>query len=191
MKKFYNNYRSGYIRIIGGQWKRHRLPVLNKNELRPTTDRIRETLFNWLTPVIEKSNCLDCFAGSGSLGFEAISRYANYVIMLELNFSIVKQLQNNLNRFKVINSEIIQTDTLLWLKRKGTPFDIVFIDPPFKNNLINKTVYLLNRNGWLSSSSLIYIENKINAITINIPKNWSLCHKKTAGKVMYSLYQIK
>ncbi|MXP51301.1 16S rRNA (guanine(966)-N(2))-methyltransferase RsmD [Pantoea sp. SoEX] len=191
MKKKSKNYLSGYVRIIGGQWKRHRLPVINIDGLHPTTDRVRETLFNWLSPIIQKSNCLDCFTGSGALGFEALSRYAHFVTMLELRISVVKQLQKNLKKFKVFNSEIIQTNTLCWLKQKGKPFDIVFIDPPFNNGLISETIYLLDNNGWTKNDSLVYIENHINIKPVTIPNNWILHNNKIAGKVSYSLYKIR
>ncbi|MBK4775757.1 16S rRNA (guanine(966)-N(2))-methyltransferase RsmD [Candidatus Pantoea edessiphila] len=187
MKK---NYRSGYIRIIGGQWRRHKLPVLNSIGLQPTTDRIRETLFNWLNPIIKNSNCLDCFTGSGALGFESLSRYANFVTMLESNITVVKQLQKNLKFFNVSNSEIIKTNTLFWLKQKGRPFDIVFIDPPFDSDFISETMFLLDNNGWLSDHALIYIESK-KIKMVNIPYNWILYKKNTAGKVVYCLYRIK
>ncbi|PPI86468.1 16S rRNA (guanine(966)-N(2))-methyltransferase RsmD [Candidatus Pantoea edessiphila] len=190
MKKFYNNYYSGYIRIIGGKFRGYKLPVLNLKGLHPTSDRIRETLFNWLNPILEQSNCLDCFSGSGALGFEAISRYASYVIMLESNINAVKQLEKNLKNLKIFNGKIIKTNTLSWLKQRGKPFDVVFVDPPFDDNLVNKTVWLLNTFGWLNDDSLIYIENKIDIMIADIPINWKLYRRKTAGKVSFSLYHL-
>ncbi|PPI88524.1 16S rRNA (guanine(966)-N(2))-methyltransferase RsmD [Candidatus Pantoea edessiphila] len=192
MKKFYSNYRSGSIRIIAGQWRRHKLPVLNSYGLHPTTDRMRETLFNWLNPMIKNANCLDCFTGSGSLGFEALSRYANFVTMLEIKNYLVKQLEMNLKRFKSNNGKIIHTDTLFWLENnKGKPFNIIFIDPPFNSNLLDKTIFLLEKKQWISNNSFVYIEKKSTNIINYIPNNWTLYHKKTAGKVTYSLFMVK
>ncbi|MBK4764800.1 MAG: 16S rRNA (guanine(966)-N(2))-methyltransferase RsmD [Pantoea sp. Brub] len=184
-----NNYKLGKIRIVGGKWRGYKLPILNNIKLlRPTTDSMRETLFNWLSPIIKKANCLDCFSGSGALGLESLSRYANSATMLDLEYSLVNQIKQNLQKFKAMNAKVIQTDTLIWLKKQGQPFDIVFIDPPFQKNLIDKTVKLLESNGWLNTRSFIYIENSLGNNSPSIPQNWQLYRKKITGKVIYYLY---
>lgn len=121
----------GQIRIIGGQWRGRKLPVRDSEGLRPTTDRVRETLFNWLMPVIRDANCLDCFAGSGALGIEALSRYAASATLIELDKHNARQLSENLAQLKIHNAQVINANTLTYLANSGTPFDVVFLDPPF------------------------------------------------------------
>ena len=127
---------TGQIRIIGGQWRGRKLPVPDSAGLRPTTDRVRETLFNWLAPVLPEARCLDCFAGSGALGLEALSRYAGSATLLELERPVAQQLTKNLQTLRASNGTVIQTNTLNWLAQPGEPFDVVFIDPPFRQGLL-------------------------------------------------------
>lgn len=121
----------GEVRIIAGLWRGRKLPVLNAEGLRPTTDRVKETLFNWLMMDIAESRCLDCFAGSGSLGIEALSRQAQAVVFLEKFANAANQLKKNLQALKTEKGKVFNTDSLLFLAQKNSeaPFDIVFIDP--------------------------------------------------------------
>ncbi len=121
---------AGQIRIIGGQWRGRKLPVPDSAGLRPTTDRVRETLFNWLAPHLQQADCLDCFAGSGALGLEALSRYAASATLLELERPVAQQLSKNLQTLQASNGNVVQTNTLSWLAQDGHPFGIVFVDPP-------------------------------------------------------------
>ena len=123
---------AGQIRIIGGQWRGRKLPVPESAGLRPTTDRVRETLFNWLAADLPQARCLDCFAGSGALGIEALSRYAGHVTLVELEPQVARQLTGNLRTLNSSAGQVIQADTLRWLGTPGQPYDIVFIDPPFR-----------------------------------------------------------
>ena len=181
---------NGSIRIIGGKWRGRKLSVLDKQGLRPTTDRVKETLYNWLMPIIQNSNCLDCFSGSGSLGFEAASRGAQSVTLLEKDKQTANQLKKNKQLIASDNIDISATDTFLWLdKPVQKQFDVVFIDPPFHQSLIEKTVQLLENNHWLTSSAYIYIESETNHdLTSYIPSNWYLHREKTAGQVHSYLF---
>ena len=142
MKKM--NRPAGQIRIIGGQWRGRKLPVPDSPGLRPTTDRVRETLFNWLAPSMVDARCLDCFAGSGALGLEALSRYAASATLLEMDRSVSQQLQQNLTTLKATNAKVVNTNTLTFLGQKGTPHEVVFIDPPFRKGLLEETLTLID-----------------------------------------------
>src|SRR5687768_3796387 len=113
---------AGQVRVIGGQWRGRKLPVLAHPALRPTPDRVRETLFNWLAPIIQQANCLDCYAGSGALGLEALSRYAQNATLLEIDFQLADQLNRNLQVLKAKNAEVIHVGAMHWLAEKGEPF---------------------------------------------------------------------
>jgi len=178
----------GSIRIIAGKHRGRKLPVLNADGLRPTTDRVKETLFNWLIPYIQDSRCLDCYAGAGSLGFEAISRGASEVTLFELNTNAVKQLKANTQLLKINNADIVQGDTLALLAKPSTPYDIVFVDPPFRQGLTEKTLSFLNQ-GWLADKALIYVEMETDKPDSKVPANWQLLKEKVAGQVAYRLYQ--
>ncbi|WP_343153707.1 16S rRNA (guanine(966)-N(2))-methyltransferase RsmD [Buchnera aphidicola (Mindarus keteleerifoliae)] len=177
------------IKIIGGFLKNKILNVKNSLHNRPTTNKKRETLFEWLKHDIKNSNCLDCFAGTGALGIESISRGAKKSLLLEINKLIIPYLYKNISN--VPNIFIINTNALLWLKKKGNPFDIIFLDPPFKLNLLQKTIFLLKKNNWIRNSSIIYIEKSKKFNTLNIPKNWMLKKYAENKKNEYFLYVKK
>ena len=184
-----NQAGSGQIRIIGGQWRGRKLPVPESPGLRPTTDRVRETLFNWLAPSIVDANCLDCFAGSGALGLEALSRYAASATLREMERGVAQQLQKNLATLKASNAKVVNTNTLAFLAQAGTPHHIVFVDPPFRKGLLEETLKLLENNGWLSDEALIYIESEVENGLPPVPMNWHVYREKVAGQVAYRLYQ--
>ncbi len=184
-----NHAGSGQIRIIGGQWRGRKLPVPESPGLRPTTDRVRETLFNWLAPSIVDASCLDCFAGSGALGLEALSRYAANATLLEMERGVAQQLQKNLATLKASNAKVVNTNTLAFLAQTGAPHDIVFVDPPFRKGLLEETLKLLENNGWLSDEALIYIESEVENGLPPVPMNWHVYREKVAGQVAYRLYQ--
>ncbi|HFZ8994639.1 TPA: 16S rRNA (guanine(966)-N(2))-methyltransferase [Citrobacter freundii] len=184
-----NHSGSGQIRIIGGQWRGRKLPVPDSPGLRPTTDRVRETLFNWLAPVIVDARCLDCFAGSGALGLEALSRYATSATLLEMDRAVAQQLQKNLATLRAGNGHVSNTNTLTFLTQPGTPHDVVFVDPPFRKGLLEETLNLLEARGWLSDDAYIYVESEVENGLPPVPVNWSLLREKIAGQVAYRLYQ--
>jgi len=178
----------GSIRIISGKHRGRKLPVLMAEGLRPTTDRVKETVFNWLMPYMQESTCLDCFAGSGGLGFEAFSRGAKSVKLIELNKAAAQQLEQNKNLLKANEITIEHTNTLTYLEKCSQKFSIVFIDPPFRKGLIEETVKLLN-NDILEPDALIYIEMESEEAIAAMPNNWLLLKEKKAGQVAYRLYQ--
>lgn len=179
---------TGSIRIIAGKHRGRKLPVIMANGLRPTTDRVKETVFNWLMPYIQDSKCLDCFAGSGSLGFEALSRGAKQVDFVELNKNAAQQIKNNIKQLKADNAFLHQQDALNYLSHNQQPCDLVFIDPPFRQDMIEQCLNLLNQ-GWLSADALIYIEMEKELNSLAVPANWQLLKSKKAGQVHYCLYQ--
>ncbi|MDA3134523.1 16S rRNA (guanine(966)-N(2))-methyltransferase [Atlantibacter subterranea] len=179
---------SGQIRIIGGQWRGRKLPVTDSPGLRPTTDRVRETLFNWLAPYMVDARCLDCFAGSGALGLESLSRYAASATLLEMERPVAQQLQKNLATLKAAHGKVVNTNTLNYLNQTGTPHDIVFIDPPFRKGLLDETLSLLEKNGWLADGALIYVESEVENGMPPVPASWQLHREKVAGQVAYRLY---
>jgi len=183
-----NRAASGQIRIIGGQWRGRKLPVPDSPGLRPTTDRVRETLFNWLAPSMVNARCLDCFAGSGALGLEALSRYAGASTLIEMERGVAQQLQQNLATLKAANAKVVNTNTLTFLNQSGTPHDIVFVDPPFRKGLLDDTLRLLEVNGWLANDALIYVESEVENGLPQVPVHWELHREKVAGQVAYRLY---
>jgi len=179
---------AGQIRIIGGQWRGRKLPVPDSAGLRPTTDRVRETLFNWLAPVLQQARCLDCFAGSGALGLEALSRFAGSVTLLELERPVAQQLEKNLHTLRASDAQVINVNTLSWLAASGEPYDVVFVDPPFRKGLLEQTLQLLEQNGWLADEAMIYVESEVEHGAPPVPASWALHREKIAGQVAYRLY---
>ncbi|WP_448549467.1 16S rRNA (guanine(966)-N(2))-methyltransferase RsmD [Thalassotalea fusca] len=181
---------SGMIRIIGGQHRGRKLSVIDAQGLRPTTDRVKETVFNWLMPYIHGSRCLDCFAGSGSLGFEAWSRGAEHVMLIEKNPTAHQQLEANKALLDAQKISIQKGDAIATLtKPPAQPFNIVFIDPPFFKGLLEETLRQLTL-GWLAEDALIYIETERDASLDCIPQGFTLLKEKFAGQVRYALYQV-
>ncbi|GIU40156.1 ribosomal RNA small subunit methyltransferase D [Shewanella sairae] len=181
---------SGQVRIISGQWRSRKLPIHDLEGLRPTTDRVRETLFNWIANDVRGSRVLDCFAGSGALSLESLSRYASYAKIFELQTQAAKQLVANLATLKCENADVIKGDSLALLA--NTPnegFDIAFIDPPFRKSLAEKSIALIDKHQWLNDDALIYVETESEIAMLNVPVSWSLLKEKKAGQVIYRLYQ--
>lgn len=184
-----NRAPSGQVRIISGLWRGRKLPVHDAEGLRPTSDRVKETLFNWIAQDVPNAKCLDLFAGSGGLGFECASRQAESVTMLELNPQAFNQLKTNIATLKATNIEAINTDSLTYLKQNGSPFDVVFIDPPFRKGLLDETLQLLEQNGWLADNAMIYIETEKELSLPELPESWQLYREKSAGQVCYRLFE--
>lgn len=181
---------SGQVRIIGGQWRGRKLPVHDVEGLRPTTDRVKETVFNWLAPYVDGAHCLDLFAGSGGLSFEALSRYAESALLLEKDRTAAQQLAQNLATLKCDNGAVKNSDSLAFLTTQASQsFDIVFIDPPFRKNLLEQSCQLLERHGWLNDDAIIYIEMESELSNPELPTNWQCLKEKNAGQVTYSLWQ--
>jgi 16S rRNA (guanine966-N2)-methyltransferase len=179
----------GQIRIIGGQWRGRLLRVPEVKDLRPTPNRVRETLFNWLAPRIVGARCLDLFAGSGALGFEALSRGAAWVEMVDASPKVVQLLQEELVAFKAANARIVQAVVPQGLPVPEKKFDIVFLDPPFHENLLLPVCHHLEENGFLADDALIYLEAKETIKDNDLPSTWRLIKSKQAGQVSYHLAQ--
>ena len=179
------------LRIIGGDWRSRVLDFPDAPGLRPTPDRIRETLFNWLQLKIAGANCLDLFSGSGALGFEALSRGASMVTSLETDNGAVKAIENNACQLGTTAMKVQRQDAMAWLNRQNEarPFDLVFIDPPFASVLQAQCCSLLAANGWLSAGALVYVEAAEPVETLPLPAGWTLLKHKRAGDVHYGLCQ--
>lgn len=180
------------LRIIGGLWRGRKLGFPDVDGLRPTGDRIRETLFNWLAPDIQGAHCLDLFAGSGALGLEALSRGAASSLLLEKHTAAAQQLKANLQLLQADNGRVEQVDSAHWLNQPPSPqvscaFDIVFIDPPFALDLWNRVAAALEAGNWLAEDAIIYLEAPRDA-QLQLPANWHLHRDKQAGQVSYRLY---
>ncbi len=179
------------LRIIGGQWRGRKLPIIDAEGLRPTSDRIRETLFNWLAPNLNGSTCVDLFAGSGALGLECLSRGALSATLIENNTVVAKQLEQNCKLIDAPNADIVQGDAQDWLLNQTLTkrsIDIVFIDPPFAYDLWDNTIERLTQSELLAKDALVYIESPRGKV-YKIPPEWESLKKKTAGDVDYTLFK--
>ena len=183
---------NGAIRIISGQWRGRKLPVMDVQGLRPTTDRNKETLFNWLMAHTQNSRCLDAFAGSGGLGFEALSRYAKHVTFIELDKKVAANLRNNLAHLKVstLSAEVICADSLRYLAKLEDSFDLIFLDPPFHKNLLPGAIEKIQQQGLLNENGLIYIECETQNAQYMVPSTWRLLKQNQSSQVTASLYQV-
>jgi len=181
---------SGRLRIIGGRYRGRKLPVLGQPGLRPTADRVRETLFNWLQPVISGAHCLDLFAGSGALGFEAASRGAAEIVMIERSKTLARVLEANAGMLGAEQVRIFRDDTLRWLSEHAQPFDIVFMDPPFDKGLMEPSCALLSGGGWLAPGALVYLEAPARQELPALPRDWTLTREKRAGRVRFALVTV-
>jgi len=183
--------KSSKVRIIGGEWRGRKIPVPDFVELRPSTDRIRETLFNWLMPYIHSARCLDIFSGSGVLGFESISRGAQLATLIDKNPQVIKHLQEQKQIFQTSAIEIVQADILQWLVQPvPTPYNIVFVDPPFASDLWLQTCQLLTEFHWLTPDAVIYIEHPA-PLDLQLPPSWHALKQQKAGNVCYGLWQAQ
>ncbi|MEK7816142.1 MAG: 16S rRNA (guanine(966)-N(2))-methyltransferase RsmD [Pseudomonadota bacterium] len=177
----------GRLRIIAGQWRGRRLPVPEAPGLRPTPDRVRETLFNWLAPYLEGATCLDLFAGTGALCLEALSRRAARAIMVEQAAPVVEALRRNVQTLNAHGAEVRHADAVEFLQGPPQPVDILFLDPPFASDLIGRCAALAEARGWVRPGGLIYIEAPSRLQALPLPPNWELVRSKAAGQVGYHL----
>lgn len=184
------NGANGRLRLIGGQWRGRILSFPDADGLRPTGDRQRETLFNWLQMDIPGARCLDLFAGSGALGLEALSRGASHCTLLELNPRACAQLADNARLLDATAAEVINTNSLTWLEQSpARPHDVVFLDPPFAANLWQACIDALGRHDWLSPEAAVYIEAP-GDLTFQVPAHWLLHREKRAGANCFRLYRL-
>jgi 16S rRNA (guanine966-N2)-methyltransferase len=178
---------SGQVRIIGGRLRGSRLEVPALEGLRPTPDRVRETLFNWLMPHLPGARCLDLFAGSGALGFEAASRGAASVLMLEREPMLARSLAASAGRLGAVAASIVASDAIAWLRdAPAMPFDLVFVDPPFASDLYQPCFAQLPR--WLAPQALIYVESARDRVP-EVPAHWRLHRQGETRETRYALYR--
>lgn len=178
----------GQLRIIGGEWRSRRIAFAAEAGVRPTPDRIRETLFNWLREVIPGARCLDLYAGSGALGFEALSRGAAEVKLVDEDIRVVQQLQANLDLLKAANGKVVWADAFAFLDGyRGPAFDVVFLDPPYRDPVLGKCAASLERLQLLAPTAWIYLESARKAPPPELPDNWQVIREQGAGQAMCRL----
>ena len=180
-----------FVRIISGKYKSRKITFPDRPEMRPTGNRIRESLFNWIQADICNSRCLDLFSGSGALGIEALSRGAGMTTFIESDFETANCLEKNLQILKADNGIVANANAISWLESQKSiePFGFVFLDPPFKKNLLLNCISLLESNCMIINEGNIYIETETDVDQRQLPLTWRLKQKKKAGRVSYCLYQ--
>lgn len=179
------------VRIIAGRWRGRRIVVPDGEGLRPTPDRVRETVFNWLQPVLADARCLDLFAGSGALGFEALSRGAAISTFIERDPGVCRQLRTTAASLGADNAHIECGDAARWLATaQPKPFDVVFLDPPYASELLPVVCQTLATSGWLAPGASIYLEAPAAAALSFLPEKWTVMRSKRAGQVGYHLARL-
>lgn len=176
------------IRIIGGSWRGRRFRFADVPDIRPTPDRVRETLFNWLGSRVVGARCLDLFAGSGALGLEALSRGAASAVLVEQNARATETLTALVAELNAVGARVEREDAVRFLARSATPFDIAFLDPPFTAGLLSQSAGRLEERGWLAPDALIYVESAAREPLPSLPARWQLLKAKQAGEVGYHLF---
>jgi len=182
-----NRAAPGRLRIIAGTLRGSRIDVPAAPGLRPTTDRVRETLFNWLAPVIAGARCLDLFAGTGALGIEALSRGARECVFVERDRSLARQIEDNLARLKVAAGKVVCADAASFLALTPSGFDVVFVDPPFDAGLWRDAAAQLER-GWLNAQAWIHVESPVD-VDLELPQSWRPHREARAGGTRHALYR--
>jgi 16S rRNA (guanine966-N2)-methyltransferase len=178
------------VRIIGGQWRSRKIVFPALADIRPTPDRVRETLFNWLTPYIENAYCLDLFAGSGALGFEALSRGARHVVMVDKSPIVIEELRENAQLLKTTHVTLFQGKAPDNVILPNEPFDIVFLDPPFHHDLIKPSWEWLVSHRFITTQSLIYIETAKTKEKLLFPENCFVLKQGQTKQIDYYLTQL-
>ena len=176
------------VRIIAGRWKGRMLPVARGKNVRPTPNRVRETVFNWLQGYLPGSNCLDLFAGSGALGFESVSRGAAMAIIVDDNAKVIESLREQVNKFAA-NDEItlIHADGIAYLNQAESKFDIVYLDPPFNKFNLEQLLVTLTNVDILSQQAMIYMESSLGQLPQNLPSTWQWWRQSKASQVEFGL----
>jgi 16S rRNA (guanine966-N2)-methyltransferase len=178
----------GRVRIVAGKWRGRRLAVADVPGLRPTPERVRETLFNWLAPAIEGARCLDLFAGTGALGFEALSRGAARVVLVEHSPAAVRALQESIAVLDAADATVYRGDAFRFLEQsEPSRQDIVFLDPPFGDDRVAELCRLLAGSPWLAPAAVVYLEDDRGRPEAELPDGWRVAREKCAGNVRYAL----
>ena len=180
----------GNLRIIGGEWRSRKLSFPDLPGLRPTPDRVRETLFNWLAPYVAGAKIIDLFAGSGAVFLEALSRGAASGLALDSSNVAISSLREHLGTLRCTVGQAQTADALRYLESQpATPFDLAFLDPPFNQNLLPAACALLEERGWLADNAWIYTESETAPSTLGLPGTWRLHREQKSGRVYYALWQ--
>lgn len=179
------------VRIVGGQWRGRKIEFLNLKALRPTPDRARETLFNWLTPTITDAHCLDLFAGSGVIGFEALSRGAASVVSVDNNIRVCTKLREQATLLNAQNIHIVHQEASQFINHTQDTFDIIFIDPPFRSNLVAKLVDTLSNNPILNPDAILYVEMPITQRLDIAETKWHIVRSGKTSQVRYFLLGLR
>lgn len=170
------------VRIIGGEWRSRQLQFPDATDLRPTPDSVRETLFNWLGQRLDGKTCLDLFAGSGALGFEALSRGAVQVVMVEKSKRVLEALRANATLLKAENSELVCADALKFLAQDTRRFDVIFLDPPYRHEMLPKLLPLVLDH--LAPDGVVYAED---GSPVELPAGWEFSRSGRSGMAHYYL----
>jgi 16S rRNA (guanine966-N2)-methyltransferase len=179
------------VRIIGGGWRGRRVNFPDVPGLRPTPDRVRETLFNWLQHAVAGARCLDLFAGSGALGLEALSRGATTLVFVEQAVAAARALQEQLIRFGASpKARVVEMGAARYLRTPAPAFDIVFLDPPYGRDALAEYIPMLDAGNWLNVGGLVYLESEKTAGVPALPPHWELLKSKAAGEVGYHLARV-
>jgi len=184
---------SNQLRIIGGEHRGRRLCFPDAKGLRPTSDRVRETLFNWLQGEVAGKRVLDLFAGSGALGLEALSRHAGFLVSIEKLPAAARQLKENIELLSLLDrSKVYKDDAMQWLERTSEkPFNLVFLDPPFAEGLLPNVLKLLAKSTLLADGAWVYVEQEASQPWPQWPNDWYLYREAKAGQVVYCLLKVQ
>ncbi len=180
------------LRIVGGAWRGRRVHFPDSPGLRPTPDRVRETLFNWLQFSVAGTRCLDLFAGSGALGLEALSRGARAVVFVDEAAAVSHTLREELERLGgSAKAQVVHASAVRYLATPGEPYDLVFLDPPFGQGALPQYVELIASGGWIKDDGWVYLEGERQAGAPPLPAGWELLKSKSAGEVGYHLARVR
>jgi len=178
----------GRLRIVAGNWRSRLLDIADVEGLRPTSERIRETLFNWLAPILEGAHCLDLFAGTGALGLEALSRGAASVVFVDTSRKATATLEKNIESLGARGARVELTDARDYLRStSGGPFDVVFLDPPFAGDMLGTLCRELDECGVCAPGAYVYLEEDRARALPELPAGWAVFRERTAGNVRYAL----
>lgn len=177
--------REGKVRIIGGQWRSREITFPDDKYLRPTPDRVRETVFNWLGQDLTGKHCLDLCAGSGAMGFEAASRGAEHVVMVESNQSIMRSLHATREKLGATQVELVKMNAMAFLASDTRQYDVIFLDPPFQSELLSELIKVLPAR--MTETSFVYVES---GDRLNLDEQWLVWRSGRAGKVYYQLLKL-
>ena len=181
----------GRLRIVAGNWRSRLLDIADVPGLRPTSERIRETLFNWLAPHIHGARCLDLFAGTGALGLEALSRGAAESVFVETSGKALGALRRNVELLEATGASVFAGSAFDYLGESGArKFDIVFVDPPFADDLTGRVCEIIARSGVLAEGGLVYVEEQKSRPLPELPDGWTILKERTAGNVRYALLTV-